>query len=497
MIIELNIFDPIQYELNPFFIPPFLIACLVLFFGFFVLSLERRSPFNRSFLYLCISTSVWLGGQSLILSGKYQNIIFFWSRIMYVGLIFIAATLLHLSVAYTDRLQKEKQTIALNYVFACGLSLILWKPGIFTGLRHYQWGAYPDAGGPAPYFLIFLLFCPILGLANLISYYRKASTILVRKRTKHLMIGFIFVSLSNVDIVPSYGLAIYPFGYIAVLCFILSIIYSIIKYHNLMVQSYSLELREEVDKKTRQLSGAVEQLKATQVKLFETGKISAMASLSAGILHQISQPITAIHGFVKFMRKEMKENDPFFKPVILMDEQSQYLKSMLEDLMELIRHRKIKKDYVNVNQSLKKAVDLLTDEIRIRRVELQVNMAESLPTVYADAIHLQQIFMNIMVNAIQALSNLEKGALRRLLVVTRYEETAQEVVIAFRDSGPGLSQDDKNNVFEPFFSTKTKGSGIGLALCKDLIAEHGGTIDVVSDGWQGATFVIKIPKATP
>ena len=265
----------------------------------------------------------------------------------------------------------------------------------------------------------------------------------------------------------------------------------------LVVRRRAKELERQLNEKNKELSRVIEELRAAQLKLFETGKISALASLSAGILHQISQPITAIHGFVKFIIKEMKETDQFYKPIKLMDEQSVYLKEMLEDLMELIRHREIKKDYIDVNTCIKRAMNLLTDELRIRRVDWDLALQENPPSVYADAVHLQQIFMNITVNAIQALGALPKGARRYIKVISKADEPAGRVVISFEDTGPGLSVDDQNQIFEPFFSTKTKGSGIGLALCKDLIAEHGGAISVESQRGAGATFFVKLPIAHP
>jgi len=252
-------------------------------------------------------------------------------------------------------------------------------------------------------------------------------------------------------------------------------------------------LEGEIQKKTQDFSTVVDELKTTQLKLIETGKISAVASLSAGILHQVSQPITAIQGFAKFMRKEMKADNPFYKPAQLIDEQSAYLKEMLEDLMELIRHREIKKENININVSIRKATDLLTDELRIRRVNWDVVYGEDLPQVYADAIHLQQVFMNVVVNAVQALEALPKGSERRLKIISQFDAADKKVTVSFGDNGQGLSMEDKNQVFDPFFTTKTKGSGIGLALCKDLIAEHGGTIRVENRKDQGATFIISLP----
>ena len=256
------------------------------------------------------------------------------------------------------------------------------------------------------------------------------------------------------------------------------------------------KLEREISQKAVEIAQVIGELRATQLKLFETGKISAVASLSAGILHQISQPITAIHGFVKFIKKEMNKEDTFYKPICLMEEQSQYLKEMLEDLMELIRHREIRKENIDVNACIRRALNLLTDELRIRRVNWDLFLEENLPLVFADSVHLQQVFMNVVINAIQALSLLPRGSVRYIKITSELNKDKNQVVLSFQDTGPGLSEEDQKQIFEPFFSTKTSGAGIGLALCKDLIAEHEGTVNVISRPGEGATFMITLPCAS-
>ena len=307
--------------------------------------------------------------------------------------------------------------------------------------------------------------------------------------------AFSVVALSFVDIMPTYDLYVYPFGYIALLGFVLSMTCYNIKSFYVTIQQRAEKLESEVELKGQEISKIVEELRTTQVKLLETGKISALASLSAGILHQISQPITAIHGFLKFIKKEMKPEETFYKPICLMEEQSVYLKEMLEDLMELIRHREIKKEKIDVNVSIQRAINLLTDELRIRRVDWDLILTEDLPQVYADAVHLQQVFMNVVINAIQAMSELPRGSKRYIKITSEFARQKNQVVISFQDTGPGLSVEDQRQIFEPFFSTKTKGAGIGLALCKDLIAEHGGSIYVESVHGGGANFIIRLPSA--
>src|SRR5580704_15244773 len=130
----------------------------------------------------------------------------------------------------------------------------------------------------------------------------------------------------------------------------------------------NIRLNHALKEKNLKLEATVTELKAAKAKLMESGKKGAVAALSAGLLHQISQPITAIHGFVRFMKKEMDINSPFYKPVCVMDEQTFYIKDMLSNLMELIRHQKIHKSQININAVIYKSLNLLLDELRIRRI---------------------------------------------------------------------------------------------------------------------------------
>ena len=254
----------------------------------------------------------------------------------------------------------------------------------------------------------------------------------------------------------------------------------------------NIRLNHALKEKNLQLEATIKELKEAQVKLMDSGKKGAVAALSAGLLHQISQPITAIHGFVRFMKKEMDINSPFYKPVCVMDEQSFYIKDMLANLMELIRHRKIQKVQTNINAVIYKSTNLLLDELRIRRVGWDMQLSDSIPFIFGDALHLQQVFMNLIVNAMEALSETPHGAPCTLLIISTYDIEDHQAVILFKDNGPGIAHDHQAKIFDPFFSTKEQGSGIGLALCKDLINEHGGTIKVESDS-HGTMFTVKLP----
>ena len=254
----------------------------------------------------------------------------------------------------------------------------------------------------------------------------------------------------------------------------------------------NIRLNHALKEKNLQLETTIKELKDVQVRLMESGKKGAVAALSAGLLHQISQPITAIHGFVRFMKKEMDVNSPFYKPVCIMDEQSFYIKDMLANLMDLIRHRQIQKTQIKINAVIYKAINLLLDELRIRRIGWDMQLDDHIPFIFGDALHLQQVFMNLVVNAMEALSEMPHGTPRTLMVSSKYDSANNQAVIIFRDNGPGIAHEHQARIFDPFFSTKPQGSGIGLALCHDLVEEHGGKISLESNN-DGTVFTVKLP----
>lgn len=254
-------------------------------------------------------------------------------------------------------------------------------------------------------------------------------------------------------------------------------------------------LQEDLQSKDREIADLNNKLDAAEQEFFENERISFLSHTSAGILHQISQPITAIYGFVKFMKKEIKPGDQFYTPVLLMEEQSQHLKKMLDDLMELIQKRPLVKENVNVNEIIEKSMRLVSDELKIRRIQPALQLKENLPMVYVDRVSLQHIFMNLIINAMEALSTSRAGYVRIFQITSSFNETTQEIEIFFKDSGPGIEDKDRERIFEPFFSTKKNGCGMGLALCRELAAGLKGTLSFENGRGGITSFVVRLPSA--
>ena len=487
-----------QYHaINPLSIPPAIVSCLSLVFALFLLSLGEKTKFNRLLFYINISLALGLSSFGLAINAVSTQAAYNWMRLHFVGIILLPAIIYHTAIVSLNLYSQKKNIAFLIYGMAVGLMVLLRHPLAFRGLGYFSWGRFPVGGIMPDMLLIFVFICFGLSLINLGRYKQLSRNRIENEQNKYLLLAFVCAFISYIDLLASRGFEGYPIGHLFKFYMLLVLAYMFVKCSQMEGQEKVRRLEAEIQQKSEEAAKAAEELNAAQLKMIETSKLSAVSSLGAGILHQLSQPITAIHGFVKFMKKEMKETDPFYKPVKLMEEQSVYIKDMLEDLMELIRHRTIEKKNININECITRVTNLLTDELRIRRIKWDLELGENLPQVFADAVHVQQIFMNIIVNAMQALVTLPKGSMRRLVIRSQYDEQEQQVVITFEDNGPGLSVEDQTQIFEPFFSTKTKGAGLGLALSKDLVAEHGGYLDAVNKPDAGAVFTVRFPVVSP
>jgi signal transduction histidine kinase len=148
---------------------------------------------------------------------------------------------------------------------------------------------------------------------------------------------------------------------------------------------------------------------------------------------------------------------------------------------------------LDVNDAVDDAIGLLQREISAHRISLQADLATGLPSVLADRVQLQQVIINLIMNAIEAMHAVE-DRLRRLTIQS-YQDDLGQVVVAVKDSGPGLTAENQDRLFHAFFSTKPGGLGLGLSICRSIIEAHGGRLSASANVAHGATFQFALPLA--
>jgi PAS domain S-box-containing protein len=226
--------------------------------------------------------------------------------------------------------------------------------------------------------------------------------------------------------------------------------------------------------------------------LHQSEKLTALGSLLAGVAHELNNPLSVVVG--QAMLLEETAIDP---KVVGRSETirraAERCSRIVRTFLTLVRQRQPEQSLVDLNMTIAMATELLAYQLRISDIELKLDLAADLPEVLADSDQLHQVVTNLIVNAEQALA--EAGRPRRLGVSTRADQGRRMVVLAVADNGPGIGADIRPRIFEPFFTTKPpgQGTGIGLAMCRNVVSAHRGTLWLENTPGGGATFVVELP----
>jgi two-component system NtrC family sensor kinase len=244
--------------------------------------------------------------------------------------------------------------------------------------------------------------------------------------------------------------------------------------------------RSVLYEETRQ---AYENLRRTQEQLLHSEKMAAVGQLIAGVAHELNNPLTAILGYSQLLLSSgqmppqgMEYSDKLYK-------QAQRTHRIVQNLLSFARQHKPERVAVQLNQILKDTLALRDYDLRLSNIRVHYDLAPDLPMTGADPHQLQQVFLNIVNNAVDAI--LEHSSEGELWVSTRSKDDC--LIVEFKDSGPGVK--DASRVFDPFYTTKPvgKGTGLGLSICYGIVTEHGGSISVSNVQPSGACFIIELP----
>ena len=251
-------------------------------------------------------------------------------------------------------------------------------------------------------------------------------------------------------------------------------------------------LEQMVDERTRQLQ-------ETHDKLLHQDKMASLGKLSASVVHEINNPIAGILNLILLMKRIMKEDsddlrgqDSFDRYLTLMEAETRRISRIVSNLLTFSRQSKMEMGEQDVNRLIEKTLVLNENLLKIHHIRIRKELDPELPRVVGSADQFQQVFMNMVSNAAEAMETKGGGMLS---VKTWRNSGADLISISFADTGVGISQDHLNKLFEPFYTTKKKGKGVGLGLSVvyGIIKAHNGTITVDTLPGKGATFTIQLP----
>jgi PAS domain S-box-containing protein len=234
---------------------------------------------------------------------------------------------------------------------------------------------------------------------------------------------------------------------------------------------------------------AYENLRRTQEQLLHSEKLAAVGQLISGVAHELNNPLTAILGYSQLLTSSGQVGPLALGYTEKLYKQAQRTHRIVQNLLSFARQHRPERIPVQLNSILEDTLALRDYDLRMSQIRVHLDLAPDLPYTAADPHQLQQVFLNLINNAVDAI--LENGPEGDLWVRTAAQE--QVLLIEFTDSGPGVK--DSSRVFDPFYTTKPvgKGTGLGLSICYGIISEHGGTIRVLNSPACGATFRIELP----
>jgi signal transduction histidine kinase len=237
---------------------------------------------------------------------------------------------------------------------------------------------------------------------------------------------------------------------------------------------------------------AEQQLHATHVQLAHAARVSTLGELAASVAHEVNQPLAAIAANAQAARRWLA------RPVPELDEVRAALDGILQAgerasqvfrrIRALARRTEPEHRPLDLNALVRETVDLLQRELQRRPVDLKLDLDPALPAVEGDAVELQQVLINLIMNALQAS---EDGG-RSPRVELRSLHDGGQVRLSVRDNGPGIAGIDPTRLFEPFYSSKPDGMGLGLSICRSIVARHGGRIEARNSP-PGSTFIFELP----
>jgi two-component system cell cycle sensor histidine kinase/response regulator CckA len=247
-----------------------------------------------------------------------------------------------------------------------------------------------------------------------------------------------------------------------------------------------LSFRDVTDKKK-----AEEERKKMEQQLQFAGRLAAVGELAAGVAHELNNPLAAVLLYSQLLKSRNDLDESLAGDIEIVHREAERATRITGSLLSFARRHKPEKSPVSLNEVIMKSAELNAYQMKLKNIEVEMDLDSDLPVTMADFHQLQQVFVNIINNAEQAMSDdHEQHALR---ITSR--QSGDMIRITFADDGPGISEENIKRVFDPFFTTKEvgKGTGLGLSICYGIVEEHGGRISVESTPGQGATFTVEIP----
>ncbi|MGA7105446.1 MAG: ATP-binding protein, partial [Candidatus Deferrimicrobiaceae bacterium] len=243
------------------------------------------------------------------------------------------------------------------------------------------------------------------------------------------------------------------------------------------------------------LEDALGKVRKTQDLLVQSEKLAALGEMAARIAHEIKNPLTVIGGFAARLAREVDRGDrnhpqtARYAEIIL--KEVKRLERTVQQALSFSREEVSDFQPVDINTEIRDVLRMFQDALEESRITRKVNLSKNLPEIAVDPDQIRQVLWNLVANAVQAMS---KGGILTLVTRLAREEEGDGVIFLIRDTGGGIPHDVVHNIFNPFFTTKPEGTGLGLPIVHAIVEKHGGTIQLDNREGEGVTFSIFLPR---
>jgi two-component system NtrC family sensor kinase len=231
----------------------------------------------------------------------------------------------------------------------------------------------------------------------------------------------------------------------------------------------------------------------TKKKIMEAERLALIGQLSANVAHELNNPLQGIVAYSQLLLERPSSDESATESISKIVTQANRCRDIIRGLLDFARQRKPDKTVCNVNSMLQDCVSLVEHQVLFHNIQIIKDFDDSLPTAILDPSQMERVFMNIIINAAEAMDG---GG--RLTLTTRFDSDHQRIEVKFKDIGQGIPEKNLESIFDPFFTTKElgHGTGLGLAISYGIVKEHRGTLSVESEVGKGTTFTISLPLTT-
>jgi PAS domain S-box-containing protein len=264
-----------------------------------------------------------------------------------------------------------------------------------------------------------------------------------------------------------------------------------------LVVLLSMTVRRDPSGRIIEYEGIVKDITRSKLmhrQLLQADRLASVGQLAAGVAHEINNPLGLILGYTQLLLRDEADAHGVKDDLQTIEKQARNCKKIVEDLLNFARKSGTHMTSVHVNRAIEAVIAVVRSQLELDNITIETQFEEGLPEIAGDAEKLKQVFMNLLINARQAI-----GKNGRIVIATGVDPDTGSVVITFRDDGPGIAPDVQDKIFDPFFTTKPtgQGTGLGLSVSYGIIEDHAGDIQVDSAAGEGAAFHIRLPLDNP